>query len=318
MGADFQISYTLDMLLYIGCLIDEKKSAFYEADVQQFMPMLGTVSDKYLAKLTKVNKRTPGFIEHIVSILIVNDHLHDWRIVDLLDRPHRLVVVFKKAKQFDHAAKDLKKFLKRDFLKVIPLVTTIIHDLERLGFKKFWLEKKLPHLKERTSEYQKILDEFNIVEHVNGWVVDKKKPNPNKWYMLAYSGFEYKVLFKAYQITSPVILVEQLFDRVVSYGVSVNTYRSFCKKLKPTLALKAEFKGHELYKTFNGISGYAERCLKMALKVYLLERCGRADLELSKAYPFASDILDYFRAVEKPKDVSVKRYVMEMMKELSK
>jgi len=299
-------------------MIDEEKRNLYDEDITRFMPMLGTVSDKYLEKLKKINQRNPRFIDYIASMLIVNDHLHDWKTADLLDRHKRLVVMFKKTKQFENASKDLKKFINSNFSKSIALIKTIATDLERLEFKKSWLEEKLALIKERTAENQQVLSEFNIAHHINGWVEDKKIPESGQWYMLAYSGAKYKVLLTEFSVTSPVTSANQLFDSVVSYALKTDFYRKFCKTLKPTPTLKAEFKGHELYKSFKGISGYADMCLKLALKVYLMEGCSKTGLVLPADYPFAADLLAYLHQFEKPADVAVGSYVIEMMKYFSR
>lgn len=318
MSTVFQISYTLDVLLYIGCMIDEEKRNLYDEDMNRFMPMLGTISDKYLEKLKKIHQGTPDFINHIVMMLIVNDHLHDWKTADLLDRHKRLVVVLKKAKQFKYAPNELKKFMNGDFSKSMSLIKTIANDLERLEFKKFWLEEKLPLLKERTAQYQKVLSECNMAQHVNGWIEDKKIPVSGGWYMLAYSGDQYQLLLNEFSVVSPIISAEQLFSKVASYALRIAHYQKYCKALKPDASLKAEFKGHELYKTFKKISVYADSCLKMALKVYLMEGCGKASLELSAHYPFATELLVYLRENEKPEGTAVGSYVVAMMKRFSR
>jgi len=299
-------------------MIDEKKRKWYEADIEKFMPMLGTVSDKYLEKLIKISQGTPKITEHIASMLIVNDHLHDWTITDLLDRHKRLVTIFKKTKQFSNAPKDLKKFLNNDYAKVMPLIKIIATDLERLGFKNFWLEEKLPLLKERISDYQVILSEFDIAGHVNNWAVNKKILDSGKWYVLAYSGANYNTLLKEYRVISSIISSERLFERMISYGLKMNIYQKSCKVLKPTPELKAEFKGHKRYKSFKGIASYAEGSLKLALKIYLLEGCGNMAPDLPEDYPFAAEILTYLREHDKPDNVPVGDYVGEMMKKFSK
>jgi len=317
-STEFQISYTLDVLLYIGCMIDEEKRDLYEEDIDTFMPMLGTISDKYLEKLKKINKGTPGFINYIISIVIVNDHLHDWTTTDLLDRHKRLVTVFKKTAHFKKASSVLKKFINNDFSKTMPLIKVIVTDLDRLGFKKFWLEEKLPLLKERTAEYQKVLSEFNIARYVNSWVVDKKIPVNGQWYILAYSGNQYKPLLGKFNVIAPITPADQLFHRVVSYVLKAGSYRKFCKALKPDSDLKAEYKKHKLYKSFKGISDYAEVCLKKALSVYLIDDYHTSELEIPANYPFATVIHGFLCENEKPIDVAIGVYVIDMMKKLSR
>ena len=317
MDTDFQISYTLDLLFYIGCMLDAKKRELYADDIEKFMPMLGTISDKYIEKLTKIHQSTPQMIEHIASILIVDDHLHNWTITDLLDRHKRLASTFKKNKLFENVSKDFKKFLNTDYGKVMPLIKTIATDLERLGFKTFWLEEKLPILKERINDYQIILSQFDIMHHLNSWVINKKM-GVGQSYVFAYSGRRYRVLLGKYRVISSVIPADDLFERMISYALRVNTYKKFCKILKPTSALKIEFKGHKRHKSFKGITAYAEANLKLALKVYLLETCGNNAMELSGEYPFATEILNHLRTNKKPNTLAAGPYVLGMMKQFSK
>ena len=319
MSTDFQISYTLDVLLYIGCMVDEEKNSLYDEDVNRFMPMLGTISDKYLEKLKKIHQGTPEFINYIVSMLIVNDHLHDWKTADLLDRHKRLVAMLKKSEQFEHISSDFKKFIKGDFSRSMTLIKTIASDLERLGFKKFWLEEKLPLLKERTTQYQRVLSEFEIASYINGWAVDKKIPVDSPWFMLAYSGDQYQVFLREFGIVSLMISDDQLFSKMVSYALKVAYYKKYCKVLKPEADLKSEFKAHALYKkAFKKIFVYADTCLKMALKVYLMEGCGKGGLELSEEYPFSTEILMYLRENKKSEDVAAGVYIMDMMNKFSR
>ena len=316
MSTEFHVSYTLDALLYIKCMIDEEKRNLYDEDIGRFLPMLGTVSDEYLEKLKKINKKNPKFIDHMVSLLIVNDHLHDWTTTDLLDRHKRLVVMFKKSEHT--ASKDLKKFIKKDFSKTIPLIKTIASDLERLGFKKFWLEEKLPALKERSAENQLLLSEFNIARHVNGWLEKQNIPDGGDWYMLAYNGNEYKILLNDFNVTSPITPSDELFDTIVAYALNATSYRSYCKSLKPTTSLKAELKGHKNYKSYKKISYYADACLKMALKIYLREGYNKTDKTIADDYPFATDLLNYLRSDEKSANETIGHYITNMMKYFSR
>lgn len=319
MQTDFQISYTLDILLYIDCMINKQKHERHDEDVQKFVPRLGTISDKYLEKLIKINKRVPEMIEYIVSILINNDHLHEWSMTDLFDSHKSLVTTFKKSSQYSNASKGLKKFIKDDYFKVMPLIKVIITDLERLDFKKFWLEEKLPLLKERISEYQLILDEFDIAAYVNNWTTDKKILTSGPWYVLTYPGYDYKTLLQAYRITSSVVTPEKLFDCIISYGVNTNSYTKICKRLKKGIDLKHEYKSHDQYKTFKSFSAYIEICLKIGLRVYLIEKCDPTspDIPIPRQHYFAAEVHAHIIRNPKQDDVSTKDYLEALMKEYS-
>ena len=315
---NFEISYTLDVLFYIECMLNREKHRLYDDEVNRFMPMLGTVSDKQLDKLHNIYTSSPDCMLSIVAMLITSPHLHTWKMTDLFDNHKSLVTSFKKSKEYQNVSASLKRFASGDFLKMMPMIKTIVADLERLEFKKFWLEENLPALKERTAEYEQVLSRLDIVTLVNSWVVDKKIPADDQWYLLAYSGSEYQPVLRSYSIVSPMIPSEELFARMIAYAVGVNDYRKFCKGLKPTAELKLEYKEHPLSKSFKGITGYAEVCLKMALKKYLAEACGDLYADLPEDYPLAGVILDYLRDNEKLKVQTVGDYVGKMFKRFSK
>ena len=315
---NFEISYTLDVLFYIECMLNKEKHRLYDDEVGRFMPMLGTVSDKQLAKLHNIYLSSPDCILSIVAMLITSPELHTWKITDLFDNHKSLVASFKRSPEYKNVSGQLKRFATGDFLKMMPLIKTIVTDLERLEFKKFWLEENLPALKERTSEYESELGHLDIATLINGWVVDKKIPASDQWYLLAYSGSEYQPVLRSYSIVSPMIPADELFARMIEYAVQMKDYRKFCKGLKPTAELKLEYKEHPLSSSLKGITGYAEVCLKMALKKYLTEMAGKLYADLPDDYPLAGEILAYMRANEKLKVQNVGEYVGKMFKGFSK
>lgn len=319
MKVDFQISYTLDVLCYINCMINEDKKKLYDEDIEKFMPMLGTVSDKYLQKLQKMNEKNSNFIVHIVAMLIGNKNLHEWTTTDLLGKSKRLVGEFKRSEHFKNAGGELKRFINDDFAKSMNYIKIIATDLERLGFKKFWLKEKLPVLKERISEYQEWLAAFNIANHVNNWVADKESFRCDSWYVLSFSGNRFELLLEYFGVVSPIISTDNLFERVVSYVLKTQDYKGFMRKFKPDPILKAEFKGHPDRSMYRKLNVYVEACLKMSMKVYLMEKMPEVvAISLPEGFPFANDILGYLREHEKVSSVPTSHYIGDMMEEFSR
>ena len=319
MKIDFQISYTLDVLCYINCLISQDKKKLYEEDITKFMPILGTVSDKYIIKLQSILVKNPNFILHIVSVLIDNKNLHNWKTADLLDNFKRLIAQFKKSKYFKNANSELKKFVSSDFVKTMHYVNTIAIDLERLGFKNFWLKEKLPILKESIIKYQERLEKFDIVAHVNNWLTDDAKLEYGSWYVLAYSGNQFERLLKYFNIVSPIIAAEDLFERVVSSVLKTADYTSLIRNLKPDAILKAEFKTQAKHSIYRKLKSYVEICLKMALKVYLVDQTPDSPIvAIPEHYSFASRILSYLQDFKKDDNITIALYIAEMMKYLSR
>jgi len=300
-------------------MINEDKKKRYDEDIERFMPMLGTVSDKYLQKLQKMNEKNSNFMMYIVAMLIGNENLHEWTTTDLFDKSKSLIGEFRKSEHFKCAGGELKKFVNGDFAKLMNYIKVIAIDLERLGFKSFWLKEKLPVLKERIAEYQERLAGFDIAKHVNHWVASGSEFNCNNWYVLAYSGNRFELLLEYFGVISPITAVDDLFERVISYVLKTGDYKSFMRKFKPDSALKAEFKGHDDRSIYRKLNAYVEACLKMSMKVHLLETTPEATvLSLPEGYPFASELLAYLRENEKAVSVMIGSYIADMMVHFSR
>lgn len=318
MAINFQMAYTLDVLAYIDCMLNGKRKKLNEVDVNRFMPMLGTVSDKHMERLAKIEKNCPEFIWHINTMLMANDHLHDWKTEDLLERHKRLVTVFKKTVVYQQSGKDLKKFIGGDYLKAMPLIKIIVSDLERLGFKKFWLEEKLPRLKHRILDYQQLLASFDIFAYINQWTTVDVTPATDGWFMLAYSDDTFKKYSNTYVTTSPHITTEKLFYTMIAYGVNESNFQGFIKTLKPPTALKKTYKQHPSVKTYQNIYHYVSSCFKQALLAHLLTGCGIETDWLHGEELLADDMLRYLTEVKKEATVDVATYIKEMMVYFSK
>ena len=316
MLANFHIAYTLDVLAYIDIVLDAAKRELYEEDVMRFMPMLGTVSDKHLEKLIKMNKKSPGFIWHILPMLMANDHLDDWKTEDLLDRHKRLVTVFKQSKHAAHATKSMKRFIKGDYLKAMPRIKVLVTDLERLGFKKFWLEEKLPTIKTRIGEFEANLGEFDVITFVNSWLFISKIMSGNPWYILAYGEENFKQFVGNYSVMSLQVEKELMNKKIINYGIDTSNYKKLVRELKPTDELKQEFKTHPEKKAFKNMPSYVEACFKMALKNHLITTCGNTKEVAFEEFPFALKLLDYLANNEKTTDI--KEYISKMVKHFSK
>ena len=291
MTNNFQISYTLDVLFYIECMLNEEKRQLYDEEVARFMPMFGTVSDKYLDKLQKHYRQDPLIIRHLVAILVDNPHLHDWSVSDLLENHQSLISDFKQSTTSIAVPKAVKNFISTRYKKIMPLIKIIVNDLERLQFKKFWLEEKLPVLKETINLHTNLLAQHDVVSFTNQWLTTRKLPTTKQWYMLAYSGSQYDVLLAKYHVVSSVICATDLCERVVTYALQVNSYDKQVRVLKPTKALKAEFKTQQHLGVFKSVAAYREACLKMALKVHLLAGLNQEPQPLTDEYPLATKIL---------------------------
>jgi len=319
METGFRISYTLDVLAFIGLMLDESNDIHSE-DIERFKPMLGTVSDKYLKKLGRIYDESPKLIPYLITILIANDGLHTLKTTQFLGKPSQLIDRFKKSGHYKESSVSLKRFIKYDFKRSVIYMKTIAMDLERLGFKSFWLEDKLPLLKKRATLYEQNPVWLGIVRYTNSWTIEHKIPTDAKWYVLTYNRELFTTLFDQFNLVD-LEVEDDFFEQVVTYSLREERYLKLTKALKPTPKLKQEFKGHSERKFYGKFSAYVEMCLKLALKAYLLNHLSEKEedyLEIPKGYPLATLLHQYLYDHPRVEEETLKDYITNMMKHFSK
>ena len=319
METTFHISYTLDMLSFIELILKDETDPLHQEEVEKFKPMLGTVSDKYIKKLDKISQHHPNFIRHIITLLISNDELHLLKTSHLLGSHRQLVDKYKKSGYYKSSSDGLKRFIKSDYKKSIIYLRTIATDLERLGFKSFWLEHKLAKLKQRVAFFEDNSVWVKVVKYANQWILAPIIPEAAEWYILAFNTQSFDTLLKRYNLVD-LSVKDDFFYHVVTYALMHDNYHKVVKTLKPTSQLKIEFKTHENRKKYGSLSRYVEMCLKIALKAFLLNRLEDEDEQLGipDDYPFATQIYQYLLTHERQEADTAKHYLLQMIKHLSK
>ena len=319
METGFHISYTLDVLAFIGLMLDENHDIHSE-DIERFKPMLGTVSDKYLKRLGRIYEESPKLIPYLITILIANDDLHTLKTTHFLGKPHQLLDRFKKSGYYKASSGSLKRFIKYDFKRSVTYMKTIAMDLERLGFKSFWLEDKLPALKKRALFYEQNPAWLGIVRYTNSWTLEHKIPTNATWHVLTYNLELFSTLFDRFNLVD-LEVEDDFFEQVVTYSLREERYLKLTKRLKPTAKLKQEFKGHSDRKLYKNFPSYVEMCLKLALKAYLLNHLNEKEddyLELPKGYPLSTLLYQYLQEHPRVEEETLRDYLTDMMKHFSK
>jgi len=317
MHINFNKSYTLDVLLYIGCMLSAHSDIKYEQEIAEFMPMLGTVSDQYVEKLTKYYLKKPDVMNYIVSILLPHDHLLDWKTTDLLERHRHLTQVFKASPNAKNASKELKNFLNQDYSKIMPLIKTLVMDLERLGFKKYWFEEKLPLLKKQIKNYTTALNDNNPLEILNSWSINFKFPETGEWTIVSYKNKSYDLIMDHYHLVEKNLDKEDFLASIVDYFLKQTHFKKIIKQLKPTESLKQEFKNYVQHKQIKNMTNYIEKSLHLALKKHLNKRISTKNIEISDDFLFARIIYEYLSTNELGSE-KVEIYLSNMMSELGK
>lgn len=319
MEMGFHISYTLDVLSFIGLMLDEKNDIHSE-DVERFKPMLGTVSEKYLKKLIRIHDETPKLIPHLTTVLIANDYLHIWQTAQLLEKPGQLIENFKRSGYYKVSSSNLKRFVKYDLKRSVKYMKIIAMDLERLGFKAFWLEEKLPLLKQRAVFYEQNPAWLGIVKYTNSWTLTHKIPTEATWYVLSSNYERFTTLFNRFNLVDAEV-GDDFFEQVVTYSLREERYLRLTKTLRPTSELKKELRDHADRKTYGRMAKYVEMCLKLALKAYLLNHLSEGEeeyLKIPEGYPFALELHRFLQDYPRTEEISLENYILEMMKHFSK
>ena len=322
MKLNFEISYTIDVLLFIDSMIRGDYDDFGD-DMKHFLPMLGTVSDKYLKKLKKKLRKNPQFIEFIVSMILVHNQLHILTAVELLKKPKQIVSQFKKSPYYKTSSPELKKFANSNFERGLSYLTTIAIDLERLGFKSFWLKEKLTLLKMRSREYNDEIERFNPFDRINHWLNENELLYESKWYILSYSSKRFATFFGDFNVISTSVTENDLFEKMLSYLLfaesNTKAIKGILRKTGKNVSLKLEFKSHPDKNHYKNLVNYVEISLKIALKVHLINEIKQDDnVKITRLadYPLSQEIYGYMNEYKKSEVVTIEDYITSMFKHL--
>ena len=312
---NFQISYTLDVLFFIEAIFSTESEGIL-ADVDQFKPQLGTVSEKYLKKIAKVHQQTPNFISIIASALVINHDLHELTAQEILVNAQKIRQTFKQSPYFKNIPSKEKQFVAKKFTKIIPHLITIIDDLERLGFKAFWLNEKLPTLKTQGTAYEAQLTNFNMTAHLNQFS-HLQQQNP-EWYVTSYLNQPVLALLNHFNFLRSTIQEKALYAHLIEAQLAKANYQTHARHIKHLRILKDEFKHHPNRSEFQSLVIYINHCIKQALQVYLLSGLptNESTQTINETDKLAKQILKYLNENPKTNEIDVSSYLMQMMKTL--
>ena len=308
---DFQFSYTIDILFFIQRMVDHLAGAELGAevlkDVNRFHPILRDSSDKFLKKLSK-DSEIIG--ELLVPLLLVHEALHTEKASDILTDTRSIVQHFKNSSYYKLAYPDVKRFASGDLRTVCSYLEAIVLDLERLGFKSYWLEKRLLILKMRSNEYADTLGGLDVMTYLHNWLGSNHLMYANDWYVASYCQDMESIVGNANLISSTVgeaNLIATTIRHVVYRFSFTKTVKNHLKVIKKRLDIKSEFK--DVRKSYLNLAHYVESNLKQALTLHLTKQLKVESSPLTTDHVLAKELLNYMNTIPKTPSVPALAYI---------
>lgn len=157
MEISIQASYTLDLLCFIDLLISDFSSDF-DGDVAHFRNFLSYEGEANLAFLKKTFGRELSLQQLIAPLLVADKEFGKLSMSELLVSGRYLVNAYKQSVANDRASVWYQRFLQGEASQLIAALEPVVADMERAGFKHYWLMNHLPAMNKTIEDFRKRFD----------------------------------------------------------------------------------------------------------------------------------------------------------------
>ena len=175
---NYKISYLLDLLSFFNPLSGEKYFyEMYETDYHYWMNQLSDESKKGITKATRlIMSKNLGSM--LITILSTVHHFDEYNVIDLFSNPKVIKHQFLKS-EFYNQNKGVLLTCVLGHIGIIPILNAVrpaIIELEQAGFREYWVEHKLPLLKEKVSLLEKERD-YQVIKAIGEMLGDSVNDN---------------------------------------------------------------------------------------------------------------------------------------------
>lgn len=175
---NYKISYLLDLLSFFNPLSGEKYFyEMYETDYHYWMNQLSDESKKGITKATRlIMSKNLGSM--LITILSTVHHFDEYNVIDLFSNPKVIKHQFLKS-EFYNQNKGVLLTCVLGQIGIIPILNAVrpaIIELEQAGFREYWVEHKLPLLKEKVSLLEKERD-YQVIKAIGEMLGDSVNDN---------------------------------------------------------------------------------------------------------------------------------------------
>ena len=262
---NFLPSYLLDLIYFLELLIGPHSvltSTEDDACLHHYEDCLSDYAKEEIKRVQKVLPKNKTLSEMVMPLILADHEFENFQMTELLEGQRYLISLY-------------KKFITKDAQELMGALMMIVTELERVGFKRFWLEKRLPQINETIRNYEQQMGTNTLIEKVNE-ALGESLLSTQTVYLLSFNVNPRVVKVGDFMLGS-LRLDAHAFTHALLEGF-LNA-RSIEAALKPfERALK---KNKELIQAYRQVKGeykslgaYVSSSVKIAFGAYLSEKLG--------------------------------------------
>lgn len=265
---EFLPSYLLDILCFLELLCSDSlipTTSDDERIIYYFEECLTQDARNEIKRIQKLIPKEETLTSLVFPLVLADQDFENFQVTELLGSPKFLISMYKKSDDYQRATKGYKKFVKRDAQLLLSSLVKIVAELEKVKFKVFWIEERLPRIKHRIKQYEKEIGTNVLIEMINERLAETYLTD-QKVYLLSFNlnhslSRVNEHLIGSLQLDSKMFihsLVEQLFKTLSIEHALKPLYRSLKKNKELMMTYK------EVKSTYNSLLAYIDFNVKLA------------------------------------------------------
>ena len=264
----FELSYLMDVICFMDVLLELMPFSNKET-LTHFQDYLGYGSEAYLKKVKKILPKTESFRTLFLPVIVADPAFSQLSPAEFLGNPKTLFQHYRQSPYCKQASARNNRFLAKHGDYMAEGAVQLIRDLERGGFKTFWLKEQLPLLKEIIGLFDEKAADLNLEGRLRDFL--QTAPVRKEVFVLAFPSHGLASLHNGQFLVSRSYSPERLVQSLVEDMVYAHDFKSALKKEKGRLkkweSLKQSHKAAP--KGIGSLMDYLDQSLKAAISCHL-------------------------------------------------
>lgn len=310
-------SYNLDILNFLNVITGvDFYTKHHTAAYLKFKDLMSDEGRKYAKALAE---KTKGMISPYLTLVISSvEGFENVVLAELLENQELLKSSFSKYSYFNPDNWENK----RDMLKP---TAHLIRELEANGFKDYWIKERLPLIKEKQTELDVFMKEYNIQKELEVLLGKGIKDNSITLYLCSFASPH------GIKLCNPSYISDVAYSKETTLRIAIHEMfhppynRDRLKKELEALAedslIKEAFENQNPQFGYSTIQGFIEENVVEAMELYVSEKAGLIkdplaylDKHDEGSHVFSVVLLKYLKEQPKPIDETFENYFKVLLK----
>ncbi len=278
-------SYLLDLVYFLELLAGPPSVLTTDEDevcLHYFEDCLSDYAKEEIKRIQKVLPKNKTVSELVLPLILADQDFENFQMTELLEGHRYLISSYKKSPDYEKAPKAYKKFVAKDAQELLGALMMIVAELERVNFKRFWLEKRLPQINDKIRTYEQGTDVMALLDKVNA---EFHTPflSGQRIYLLSFNVNSFVVKVGDVVVGSLRLDQSAFIHSLLECWMNPVMVEPVLKPLLRRLRKNKELaKQYKLVKSIHRtLDGYVAYSLKVAFSAYLAEKFGALEEPLT-------------------------------------